>query len=181
MVLDGRMIGAASARVMTDGGPVDTGTWQPGDTTEAKRILGTLGVPGEAGTLPADAAVTAEQVAQGILTALGRVLVDAVRGGVKAAEAGRALVAALTDKAKCAAGALDEIVKAIGCAVIDWYRRRRVTWVQWVTDPASNVCGPCLENEAAGPVRFGQPFPSGDTNSPAHPNCRCATFPSAGP
>lgn len=32
----------------------------------------------------------------------------------------------------------------------------------------------CAVNEAAGPIPFGEDFPSGHATTPGHPNCRCA-------
>jgi hypothetical protein len=37
-------------------------------------------------------------------------------------------------------------------------------------------CDACETNAEASPVNFGRPFPSGDTNSPAHVRCRCVTW-----
>ena len=31
----------------------------------------------------------------------------------------------------------------------------------------------CAENEAVGPIKVGDVFPSGGDAPPAHPNCRC--------
>lgn len=44
----------------------------------------------------------------------------------------------------------------------------------------SGVGGPCIDNEAAGPVAIGEPFPSGHMFPPAHPRCRCAISPAPG-
>jgi hypothetical protein len=178
LVTDGRMIGAASARVMTDGGPADTGSWKPGDTLAATKVLGTLGV-GD-GT-PGDAQAAAEEIAHGTTVSLARVLVEGAQAGSGARDVARNLLAALADKAKAAAGALDELVKAIGRAAAGWYRQQQVEYAEWAVDDSPNVCPACLANEAAAPVPYGSPFPSGDAFPPAHPRCRCAVIPSRRP
>jgi hypothetical protein len=45
-------------------------------------------------------------------------------------------------------------------------------WNVWVCY-GSNPCSICLENMAAGPVKAGDSFPSGDTAPPAHDRCEC--------
>ena len=46
--------------------------------------------------------------------------------------------------------------------------------IEWLAADAG-PCEICEGNEAAGPVKMGEAFPSGDMAPPAHPNCRCAT------
>ena len=43
----------------------------------------------------------------------------------------------------------------------------------WVTVGDGAVCPICQDNEDAGTIGLDEPFPSGDTQEPAHPNCRC--------
>lgn len=45
-------------------------------------------------------------------------------------------------------------------------------WNSWVCE-GGNPCEVCLNNEAAGPVKAGEPFPSGDIAPPAHDHCHC--------
>jgi hypothetical protein len=52
--------------------------------------------------------------------------------------------------------------------------------VEWVTAEDGRVCEFCDANEAAGPQFPGQTFPSGATQPPQHPRCRCAILPVPG-
>jgi len=45
---------------------------------------------------------------------------------------------------------------------------------QWVTQGDELVSVECRANEAAGWIKVGDPFPSGRSTIPQHPNCRCA-------
>lgn len=181
LTADGWLIGAASAYAVTSGTPVQTGTWQPGDTDAASGTVRGLGLGRQLEAALQQAGQAAQQVASGMAIAAARALVTAQQAGQAAADAGRAVLAALRDAAHAAASALGQLVQAIGNAAICWYRDQRVGWIEWVTDPTSKICAACAENEEAGPVPAGTPFPSGDENTPAHDRCRCATFPSAAP
>jgi hypothetical protein len=48
-------------------------------------------------------------------------------------------------------------------------------YVIWIDSQDERTCEICIGNAAAGPVRVGEPFPSGDLHPPAHPLDRCAT------
>lgn len=43
----------------------------------------------------------------------------------------------------------------------------------WVTVADGAVCEDCMMNEDAGTIGLESIFPSGDSQEPAHPNCRC--------
>ena len=47
------------------------------------------------------------------------------------------------------------------------------TPVEWTPDPSHEVCADCDDNRLAGVVASGQPFPTGQVCTPAHPGCRC--------
>jgi hypothetical protein len=96
-------------------------------------------------------------------------------GGTAAALAA-AIAAALGSTANALRIAKTEVFRAFNGAMAEAYRRANVDRVRWVTRSA-NPCPICLENEAAGAHHLGQPFPSGDTAPPAHPNCECVLVP----
>jgi cell division septum initiation protein DivIVA len=53
-------------------------------------------------------------------------------------------------------------------------------WLRWAVDPAG--CSPdCGDNELAGAVVAGEPFPTGATYPPNHPGCRCLLVPADEP
>jgi len=179
ILADGYLIGAVSAAVMTDGGSADTGGWKPGDTQAAQDQVNGLGLGAGLGAGLTGVLDAADSVANGYLTVLGRALVDGAIAGSSAAVTGATITAALASPVLAAGVALGQIVAAVGLAAMAWYRRRKVKYVEWLTDPASNSCPACIGNEADGRIPLGEPFSSGDTSAPAHPQCRCETVPAS--
>ena len=51
------------------------------------------------------------------------------------------------------------------------------TPVEWTPDPSHEACADCDDNRLAGAVASGQPFPTGQASTPAHPGCRCMLVP----
>ena len=51
--------------------------------------------------------------------------------------------------------------------------------VRWVVDASCDACPDCDDNALAGDVTKGDPFPTGDTCTPAHQDCRCLVVPAA--
>ena len=47
------------------------------------------------------------------------------------------------------------------------------TMVCWLVDPDGPASPDCEDNSLADPVSVGDGFPTGHTNPPAHPGCRC--------
>lgn len=177
IIADGWLIGAVSAQAMTSGSPAAVGTWAPGGTGAATQAVGNLGLGGQFEAAAGDAPQQAQQVADGYLASLGRALVDAVLGGQPMADAAKAMLTVLADAAQASAATLGQIVQAVGEAAGCWYRQEQVEYVEWLTDPGSNVCALCLGNEEDGVIPLGTPFSSGDSDAPAHPRCRCEVVP----
>ena len=176
-VTDGWLIGGASAAAVATGQPVDVAGWQPGDTSAAAGRAGQLGLTAGLDATLADAGDIAGQMAAGYLTTLGRVLVDAAAGEATPAAAGAALTGALADAGHAAATVLDQITGAAGQAALAVYQAVKVRYGRWVTEGDGKVCAVCAANAAAGRVRIGDPYPSGDIAPPAHDRCRCAPVP----
>jgi DivIVA domain-containing protein len=49
--------------------------------------------------------------------------------------------------------------------------------LRWLVDRTGEACPDADDNALAGEVRKGEPFPTGDRCSPAHPGCRCLVVP----
>jgi hypothetical protein len=47
----------------------------------------------------------------------------------------------------------------------------------WVVDDGGEPCPDCDDNSLAGPTPIGETFPTGQTQPPAHPGCRCLLVP----
>ena len=66
------------------------------------------------------------------------------------------------------------MARAVSVATVEAYKDFGVEQYEWLSlDP----CEVCSENSDAGPIAMGEEFPSGDTEPPAHPNCRCTVLP----
>lgn len=73
-----------------------------------------------------------------------------------------------------------EVADAWGGTAYDVLSSRGFAARIWITAHDERVdggdpSGPCVDNEAAGPVPVGEAFPSGHMWEPAHPRCRCTT------
>lgn len=108
-------------------------------------------------------------------TRVDRIAEILAKGGT-AAQLQDAIKALLENQADARMVAITEITRAMNAAAMHAYRAGGVRKVRWVTR-SRNPCQICLANEAAGPRYLGEPFPSGSTAPPEHPNCECALIP----
>lgn len=104
---------------------------------------------------------------------------EAISQGMKPAE----IVKYLREKAKEIAeerGSLiaeTELMNAMNLVELETYKRNGIEKVVWKTSDDERVEVICLANEAAGPVRIGDEFPSGHVSPGAHIRCRCYLLP----
>ena len=68
-----------------------------------------------------------------------------------------------------------EACRAASQASMQTYAANGVTGVEWLV--AADPCDDCQANADAGIIALGEDFPSGDSEPPAHPRCRCAVAP----
>lgn len=77
--------------------------------------------------------------------------------------------------------ARSELIAAENQGNMQGYRDAASTGVrvmkEWETAGDDAVSEDCEENESVGPIDLDDDFPSGDSEPPAHPNCRCAVVP----
>ena len=177
MIADGYLIGAASAAAMADGTQADTGQWQPGDTQSAQDQAESLGVGTGMAAQQATASQQAALIADSYAFAMAGVLVTAAATGMAGAAAGAAVVSVLADKAVASKAVAGRVLGAIGTAAKNLYMSRGIQNGMWVTENDAKVDPVCAANQAAGSIQMGSPYPSGDTQPPAHPNCRCVLLP----
>jgi hypothetical protein len=73
-----------------------------------------------------------------------------------------------------------EVAMANGAGKQEGWRAAESTGLKlqasWQVSNDGDCCDDCQDNEDASPIPFGDTFPSGDDDAPAHPNCRCVTF-----
>lgn len=197
---DGYLIGAASASAATSGqGDADTGGWEPGDQDKARQRLEELGLlallllalGGGGGASAAEEAGTglaaetaADAITSGYLGSLAIILAgtdaDWADSQETLDELGGMLSAALADEGLATTLVGTQISIFTGLAAQAYYMANSVAWGTWITAGDTHVCERCLANANAGPVRMGQPYPSGHAMPPVHPGgCagRCAVIP----
>lgn len=104
---------------------------------------------------------------------LGTALADAIALGLSGRRAAKLIQDSVSDPARALTIAITETNRAISRATIERYQNFGLEQMEWVT---SDPCDKCVLNEGK-VVNLGQAFPSGDTQPPVHPNCRCALLP----
>ena len=168
---DGYLIGTASAAAALDGTAADLGAWKPGDTGTASGQVAALGAgDGLAAFL---AALGTDALTAGVTSALARQLAGA-DGDSDPGDLGRTLAGTVADAAVAAGLVLAALCASVSAAAMAWYAHAPTATFQWVTDPTLANCVICLGNEAAPARPFGEPWPSGDTDTNIHVKCGCA-------
>ena len=116
------------------------------------------------------------------LDRVGTLLADSLESGAAYTELARNLLKdqitnrVVQDAARASTIAVTEMSRALNTATVDNYNSFGVEKVEWLAID-TGVCEICPANEAQGPIPIGQMFESGDTEPPAHPNCRCTILP----
>jgi SPP1 gp7 family putative phage head morphogenesis protein len=116
------------------------------------------------------------------LDRVGTLLADSLESGKAYTDLARNLLKdqitsrVVTDAARAQTIAVTEMSRALNTATIDNYNSFGVEKVEWLAID-TGVCDICPANEAQGPIPIGEMFESGDTEPPAHPNCRCTILP----
>lgn len=173
---EGYLIGSRAALALLAGEAVDWTGWTLGDGARARAVLNADGWAGELDEFLSDAAPIADQIADHRRSRLAGVLLAALAAGWSESELADALRAAYsTEWARMVA--LTELTRASSAAAGRRYTGADVAHVRWQTAEDMNVCGICVGNEDAGPLPVGEAFPSGATQPPQHPSCRCALLP----
>lgn len=176
---EGYAIGDLSATaVLTGSAHVDWSRWKPGDAHAARLVLGENGRNGLALLLD-QAGISITSIAANRLDKLAKALADALARGDSAATLATALRGILDDPQWAEMVAITELARATSAASMNTYRANGIEATYWATADDDRVCSAvCEPNEAQGAVPLGAAFPSGDTEPPGHPLCRCAPLPS---
>lgn len=151
-------------------GGIDWDTWTPGDELSAlilkptkafKRLLERQGI-------------TLKEFSDTTLRDIGNALGEAIALGLSPTQAARLINRSIADPSRSLTIAITESNRAISVATMERYREAGLEQQEWqVSDLA---CDDCEDND--GEIRaIGEPFPSGDTNPPVHPHCKCALLP----
>jgi hypothetical protein len=108
------------------------------------------------------------------LDRIGTRLADGLALGLGDGAIAQSLSDVLSDPSRALMVATTEMNAATSVATRDNYEALGVDQVEWF---ALDGCDDCEENAGAGPIPMGDEFPSGDSEPPAHTNCRCCLLP----
>jgi len=104
---------------------------------------------------------------------LGTALSDSIATGLDAESAAIMIGRHVASPSRALTIAITEQNRAMSFSSIERYKEAGLQKMEWaVSDP----CDICAKNDGK-VVVIGQPFPSNDTQPPAHPHCRCVLLP----
>lgn len=154
----------------------DWANWKPGHRA-AEALLRPKG--GLDALLNRTKPITIQGISQTSRERIGTILADALGLGLTDKQVAKEFIAAgirglSKDPQRALTIANTEMNRAMSVASMDTYNELGLDQVEWF---ALEGCEYCEENAEAGPIPLGSEFPSGDTEPPAHPNCRCSVLP----
>ena len=152
-----------------DDGYVDWSKWQPGDRAAA--IM--LKRPKAFQEILNKTNASIKSMTTTSITDIGNALADAVELGLDAERAAVLIGRHVASPARALTIAITEQNRVMSAATIARYKEAELEKMEWhVSDP----CAKCAQN-ANVEVVIGTSFPSGNTQPPAHPHCRCVLLP----
>ena len=148
---------------------VDWSSWTPGN--KATALL--LRPRGAFKRLLDGAGIVSKAIAKAGYDKIGTALADAIASGASPTQAAKLITEKIGDPARALTIAITEQNRAMSVAALNFYKEAEVEQVEWNAVQPCDICAP---NDGQ-VVNLGQAFDSGDTEPPAHPNCRCALLP----
>jgi SPP1 gp7 family putative phage head morphogenesis protein len=160
---------AKEARKAFEGDLIDWSKWQPGDEAAALLIRPTKAFE----RFLSSFGVTLKELTNTTVNDIGNSIADALEQGLSANQAAKLIRRNVATSSRALTIAITEQNRAMSAATINRYKEMQIQEMEWeVSDP----CPKCAQN-ANQVVRIGGTFNSGNTQPPAHPNCRCALLP----
>jgi hypothetical protein len=147
----------------------DWANWKPGNRAAALLYRPT----GAFKELLDNAGIVSKAIAKVGYDRIGTALSDSIAAGFSPGRAAKVIAAKIGDPARALTIAITEQNRAMSMATIQNYQKYEVEKMEWSGAMPCDICAP---NEGQ-VVEVGQRFNSGDTQPPAHPNCRCALLP----
>ena len=160
---------ARAARKAPDSGGIDWDTWRPGNSAAAALLK----PPGSLKRLLDNTGVTVRGINRTTMERLGNALADTLALGVGEKAGAKIIGAVIADPARALSITITEQARALSAASAEAYRDAGLDEQEWF---ANDPCAVCAQN-AGKVVAIGEAFPSGHTQPPAHPYCRCALLP----
>ena len=160
---------AREAKKAAEDNLIDWSLWSPGDEAAAlllrpskafQRFLNSFGI-------------TLKELTNTTINDIGNSIADALEQGLSANQAAKLIKRNVASSSRALMIAITEQNRAMSAATINRYKEMPIMEMEWeVSDP----CDKCAQN-ANQVVPVGGTFNSGNTQPPAHPNCRCALLP----
>lgn len=160
---------AREAKKAAEDSLIDWALWSPGDEAAAlllrpskafQRFLARFGI-------------TLKELTNTTVNDIGNSIADALEQGLSANQAAKLIQRNVASSSRALMIAVTEQNRAMSAATVNRYKEMQIMEMEWeVSDP----CAKCAQN-ANQVVPVGGTFNSGDTQPPAHPNCRCALLP----
>jgi SPP1 gp7 family putative phage head morphogenesis protein len=148
---------------------VDWDNWKPGDRAAALMLQR----PKAFQEILNSTNITIRGLTQTSITDIGNSLAEAIELGLDASSAALLIGRNVASPARALTIAITEQNRVISAATMARYKEAGLEKQEWaVSDP----CNICAKNDGA-VVPIGTSFPSGDTQPPAHPHCRCVLLP----
>jgi hypothetical protein len=160
-----------AANKAADDGYIDWDNWKPGDRATALLLRPTGGFNKYLETVNADSYF--KNFNKETVENLGTALSDSIAAGLDAEHAATMIGRHVASPSRALTIAITEQNRAMSFGSIQRYKEAELEKMEWhVSDP----CDKCAKN-ANVEVIIGQAFPSGNTQPPAHPHCRCVLLP----
>lgn len=148
---------------------IDWDSWTPGDQVTAAMLK-----PPKALRRLLDASgVTIKGINNTTLNDIGNALGESVALGLAPKQAAKLIRQSIASPARALTISITEMRRAVSTTTIERYKSFGLTQMRWVT---FTPCDKCEMNDQV-VANIGAPFPSGDTQTPAHPNCQCRLAP----
>lgn len=117
--------------------------------------------------------ITLKDMSNTTIRDIGNAIGEAIALGLSPTQAATLINRSIADPSRALTIAITEQNRAISYATIARYQEAGLQEMEWVT---SDPCDLCADNDGE-VVEIGGVFPSGDTQPPVHPHCRCALLP----
>jgi SPP1 gp7 family putative phage head morphogenesis protein len=117
--------------------------------------------------------ITLKEMSNTTIRDIGNAIGEAIALGLSPTQAATLINRSIADPSRALTIAITEQNRAISYATISRYQEAGLQEMEWVT---SDPCDLCADNDGE-VVEIGGMFPSGDTQPPVHPHCRCALLP----
>jgi hypothetical protein len=148
---------------------VDWANWKPGDRAAA--LL--LRPPKAFQQLLQSQGIALKDMSETTTRDIGNAIADAVDLGMSAERSAKNIMRHVASPARALSIAITEQNRAISYATVSRYKEAGLEKMEW---EVSSPCDKCALNANA-VVPIGAPFPTGATQPPQHPHCRCVLLP----